>query len=99
MPLAVMPRRGSAEVEDEPRWLSPRLSTGDELDDDEDEDITETEHIVEPDDEFDEDDFDDDFDEDFEDDSEEIDAPDGNGEGVEGDNGSEGDDEIEDEDL
>jgi len=99
MPLAVKPRRGSPEVDEESRRLSPRLATGDDLDEDDDEDLTEAEPLVEPDDEFDEEDFDDDFDEDFEDDSEEIEPADGNGEGAEGDNGSEADEEIEDKGL
>jgi len=53
-----------------------RMSTGDDIDeDDEDEDLPDDEQTFEPDDEFDEEDFDDDFDEDFEEDFDEIDEP------------------------
>lgn len=56
-------------------WL--RMSTGDDIDeDDEDEDLPDEGQTFEPDDEFDEEDFDDDFDEDFEEDFEELDLPD-----------------------
>ncbi|HJS09236.1 MAG TPA: hypothetical protein VJ809_16320 [Pirellulales bacterium] len=69
-------------------WL--RMSTGDDIDeDDEDEDLPDDGQTFEPDDEFDEEDFDDDFDEDFEEDFEELDLPDDHDNLEEADNGAE----------
>jgi DNA-directed RNA polymerase subunit delta len=70
------------------RVASVRLSTGDDIDEDDDDELPEEEQTFEPDDEFDEEDFDDDFDEDFEEDFDELDLPDDGEKPVESGNGN-----------
>jgi hypothetical protein len=78
MLLTAQGRRFAQELDEMYRrafWL--RMSTGDDIDEEEeDEDLPADDQTFEPDDEFDEEDFDDDFDEDFEEDFDEVDEPD-----------------------
>jgi hypothetical protein len=78
MLLTAQGRRFARELDEmRRRAFCLRMSTGDDIDeDDEDEDLPDEGQTFEPDDEFDEEDFDDDFDEDFEEDFEELDHPD-----------------------
>ena len=75
MPIAVHPRSSWRLVRLQGTPEQVRLSTGDDLDEDDEEELPEEDQSFEPDDEFDEEDFDDDFDEDFEEDFDEIDEP------------------------